>query len=143
MSPAAGPLTWRGLPASGPTTSPPMTPVMTPASAGSPQARAMAMHSGSATRNTTREANRSARSAAGRPGPPAGGGVRGVMNVSGECVRSGPAPVPAPRVATRYPAVRPVAGRAPASGDRSRARGPDSAAGTSRPRGRNWPWSGS
>jgi hypothetical protein len=59
--PAAGPLTWRGEPASGPTTMPPMMPVRMPAAGGAPEARAMPIHRGSATRKTTSDAERSLR----------------------------------------------------------------------------------
>ncbi|MNE83797.1 hypothetical protein D3C80_1806440 [compost metagenome] len=57
--PAAGPLTCNGEPASQPTTSPPMIPVIRPLAGGSPEAMAMPMHRGRATRNTTTEANSS------------------------------------------------------------------------------------
>src|SRR6266550_9363754 len=57
--PAAGPLTWRGEPARKPTTMPPMMPVRIPAAGGAPEAKAMPMQRGSATRKTTREAERS------------------------------------------------------------------------------------
>src|SRR3546814_15989256 len=54
--PAAGPLTWSGEPAIIPTTSPPMIPVIRPFSGGSPDATAMPLHRGLATRNTTSDA---------------------------------------------------------------------------------------
>src|SRR5258707_13639205 len=57
--PAAGPLTWRGEPARKPTTMPPMMPVRIPAAGGAPGGKAMPMQRGSATRKTTREAERS------------------------------------------------------------------------------------
>ena len=60
VSPAAGPLTCMVLPGSSPTTMPPTMPVMMPSSAGTPEATATPTHSGSATRNTTSEAPRSA-----------------------------------------------------------------------------------
>ncbi len=58
--PAAGPLTCNGEPAITPTTMPPMMPVMMPAVGGRPEASAMPMQSGRATRKTTTEARRSA-----------------------------------------------------------------------------------
>jgi len=57
--PAAGPLTWSGHPEIEPTTRPPMIPVMSPAPGGAPEAIAMPMHSGRATRNTTTDPNAS------------------------------------------------------------------------------------
>jgi hypothetical protein len=63
-------VTSSGLPANSPTTMPPTMPVIRPTaaafSAGTPEAIAMPMHSGSATRNTTTDANRSCFHA---PGP--------------------------------------------------------------------------
>jgi hypothetical protein len=59
--PAAGPLTWRGEPAIEPTTMPPMMPVRMPAAGWAPEAKAMPMQRGSATRKTTSEAERSLR----------------------------------------------------------------------------------
>src|SRR5581483_3424044 len=61
-SPAAGPLTWRGHPESEPATNPPTIPVISPAAGGAPEAMAMPMQRGSATRNTTIEARASWRS---------------------------------------------------------------------------------
>lgn len=58
-SPAAGPLTCSGEPASQPTTRPPMMPVTRPLAGGMPEAMAMPMHSGRATRKTTTEASAS------------------------------------------------------------------------------------
>jgi hypothetical protein len=55
-NPAAGPLTCNGEPAIQPTTSPPMMPVIKPLAGGMPEAMAMPMHRGRATRNTTTEA---------------------------------------------------------------------------------------
>ncbi|MNB98188.1 hypothetical protein D3C75_454330 [compost metagenome] len=57
--PAAGPLTCSGEPANQPTTRPPMMPVIRPLAGGSPEAIAMPMHRGRATRNTTTEASSS------------------------------------------------------------------------------------
>ncbi|MNR24960.1 hypothetical protein D3C85_1420770 [compost metagenome] len=57
--PAAGPLTCNGEPASQPTTMPPMIPVIRPLAGGMPEAMAMPMHKGRATRNTTTEASNS------------------------------------------------------------------------------------
>ncbi len=57
--PAAGPLTCSGEPASAPTTMPPMMPVIRPFSGGTPEATAMPMHRGIATRNTTIDAVKS------------------------------------------------------------------------------------
>ena len=60
-SPAAGPLTSSGLNRrSLPTTMPPMIPEIRPAAGGTPEAIAMPMHSGTATRKTTIEARKSA-----------------------------------------------------------------------------------
>lgn len=58
-NPAAGPLTCSFEPARKPTTRPPMIPVIRPLAGGRPEAMAMPMHKGSATRNTTTEANNS------------------------------------------------------------------------------------
>ena len=60
VSPAAGPLTCSGEPASAPTTRPPTMPVIRPAATGTPEAMAMPMHNGSATRNTAMLGNKSA-----------------------------------------------------------------------------------
>ena len=57
--PAAGPLTCSGEPASAPTMMPPMMPVIRPFSGGTPEAIAMPMHNGIATRNTTIDAVKS------------------------------------------------------------------------------------
>ncbi|MNN44171.1 hypothetical protein D3C81_1584490 [compost metagenome] len=62
--PAAGPLTCNGEPASQPTTIPPMIPVIRPLAGGMPEAMAIPMHRGSATRNTTTEASNSRGNAA-------------------------------------------------------------------------------
>ena len=56
VSPAAGPLTCKGQPAKGATTRPPTTPVIRPAATGAPDAMAMPMQSGNATKKTTTEA---------------------------------------------------------------------------------------
>jgi hypothetical protein len=58
-NPAAGPLTCRGEPASQPTTKPPTIPVIRPLAGGKPEAMAMPMHRGRATRKTTTEASSS------------------------------------------------------------------------------------
>ncbi len=58
-SPAAGPLTCSGEPAIQPTTRPPMMPVIKPLAGGIPEAMAIPMHKGRATRNTTTEASSS------------------------------------------------------------------------------------
>jgi hypothetical protein len=60
-SPAAGPLTCSGEPASAPTTMPPMMPVIRPFSGGTPEATAIPMHNGMATRKTTIDAVKSRR----------------------------------------------------------------------------------
>ena len=57
---AAGPLTNKGAPEIAPTAMPPMIPVTIPRSADTPQATAMPMQSGNATRKTTMDANTSA-----------------------------------------------------------------------------------
>ena len=57
--PAAGPLTCNGAPEMVPTMMPPTMPVMMPAVGGMPEASAMPMHSGSATRKTTIDARKS------------------------------------------------------------------------------------
>ena len=59
VRPAAGPLTCSGQPAIVPTTNPPMMPVIRPAATGAPDAIAIPMHNGRATRNTTIEAKKS------------------------------------------------------------------------------------
>ena len=76
LNPAAGPLTCSGLPAISPTTNPPTIPVMIPTLAallsGTPEAIAMPMHSGNATRNTTIEAKKSFERLANAPGAAGG-----------------------------------------------------------------------
>ena len=59
-SPAAGPLTPRAEPLRNPTTMPPTMPAMMPEKRGAPEARAMPRQRGTATRNTTTLAGRSA-----------------------------------------------------------------------------------
>jgi hypothetical protein len=66
-SPAAGPLTCRGQPDSAPVSRPPTIPVISPAAGGAPDAIAMPMQRGSATRNTTTDASRSDPSASRNP----------------------------------------------------------------------------
>src|SRR5438094_8105659 len=56
-----------------PTTSPPMMPVRMPEAAGAPEAMAMPMHSGSATRKTTKEAEKACQKVVERDGPAEGG----------------------------------------------------------------------
>ena len=58
-SPAAGPLTWSGAPPIAPTRSPPTIPVTSPATGGAPDAIAIPMQSGRATKKTTTDARRS------------------------------------------------------------------------------------
>lgn len=57
--PAAGPLTDNDEPDSEPTTRPPTMPATSPANTGAPDADAMPMQSGNATRKTTRPAGAS------------------------------------------------------------------------------------
>ena len=59
VRPAAGPLTCNGEPASDPTTIPPTIPVIRPAATGTPEAIAIPMQSGNATRKTTIDAKKS------------------------------------------------------------------------------------
>jgi hypothetical protein len=57
--PAAGPLTLCCEPLIAPTRRPPQIPEITPVIAGSPEAKAIPRHNGSATRKTTSEAEKS------------------------------------------------------------------------------------
>jgi hypothetical protein len=59
VSPAAGPLTLSEDPLKKPTTKPPTIPEMRPAMGEAPDATAMPRQSGRATRNTTKDAERS------------------------------------------------------------------------------------
>ncbi len=59
VSPAAGPLTCSAEPPTAPATTPPITAAINPAATGAPDANAIPSDSGTATRNTTREAGRS------------------------------------------------------------------------------------
>lgn len=58
--PAAGPLTPSGEPLRKPTKIPPIIPAMRPENAGTPLTAAMPKHKGTATKNTTRPAGKSA-----------------------------------------------------------------------------------
>ncbi len=64
---ADGPLTWREVPPSRPTTMPPAAAPTRPATSGAPVARAMPRENGTAIRKTTREADRSRAARARRP----------------------------------------------------------------------------
>src|SRR5690606_30851054 len=73
VSPAAGPLTWRGEPPSSPATRPPTAAATRPAWSGAPVARAMPRDRGRAMRKTAIEADTSAPAMRGRRGPVGGG----------------------------------------------------------------------
>src|SRR5690349_8516389 len=85
--PAAGPLTCNGEPASAPTTMPPMMPVIRPFSAGTPDATAMPMHRGIATRNTTMDAVKSRTKTFGRELAPADEVAEVMGNSSGDAIQ--------------------------------------------------------
>src|SRR3569833_856430 len=78
--PAAGPLTCNGEPASAPTMMPPMMPVIRPFSGGTPEATAMSMHRGIATRNTTIDAVKTRTRTVLRDGAPAAAAVTRVTS---------------------------------------------------------------